>query len=119
MTSKNTRKKTKDARLKPTDNPAHNFSEFRFGSDVDPARFPDDEWDKQVRLAASIHDQLARHNAFDIEDLEVAVNNEEIILKGMVRDETSKRTANDIAVRVAGANHIVNQLQIKPQSSRS
>jgi hypothetical protein len=67
------------------------------------------------RIEEDINERLTRHGALDASEIEVAVQNGEVTLKGSVRNRNAKRLAEDIAEAISGVKDVNNQIKVKQQ----
>lgn len=71
------------------------------------------------RIREDIYDRLTDQYDIDASDIEVAVQNGEVTLTGMVDSRQAKRHAEDIAEAVSGVAHLENRLRVKGQNYSS
>lgn len=71
------------------------------------------------RIEEDINEQLTRHGMIDATEIEVAVQNGEVTLRGHVDNRDGKRMAEDIAESVYGVKDVNNQIKVKQQRGQT
>lgn len=64
------------------------------------------------RILEDLSEQLAEDSWVDASDIEVAVKNSEVTLKGTVQSKEEKRRADNIAENIVGVTQVRNELRI-------
>jgi osmotically-inducible protein OsmY len=75
---------------------------------------PQGEPNANERMAAEIWQRLQAQPHLKTENIKVAVNNGQVILKGKVDTSESREIADQIIGSVTGVSQIINQLQVDP-----
>ncbi len=70
------------------------------------------------RIRDDIHDRLTQHGQIDATDIEVAVHDGNVMLKGYVNSRYEKRAAEDEVESVSGVRDVQNQLRIAEYEER-
>lgn len=65
------------------------------------------------RIREDVNDRLTEDGYLDASEVEVAVNNGEVTLTGIVVSRHDKRRAEDIAESASGVNNVENRLRVK------
>jgi len=71
------------------------------------------------RIEEDINERLTHHGMLDATDIEVAVQNGEVTLRGSVDNRQAKRLAEDIVDAVFGVKDINNQIKVKQRGEAS
>ncbi len=71
------------------------------------------------RIEEEINERLTQHGDVDATEIEVAVQNAEVTLRGSVDSRQAKRLAEDIADSVFGVKETNNQIRIRRQGGES
>jgi hypothetical protein len=71
------------------------------------------------RILDDVNDRLFLDPYIDASDVEVDVDNGDVILKGTVEDQSSKRRAEDIAETVPGVKNVENRLRVANTNERT
>jgi hypothetical protein len=65
------------------------------------------------RILEEISDHMCDNPYLNASEIDVAVNNCEVVLTGIVEDRQSKRLAEDIAEAVSGVENVENRLRVR------
>lgn len=68
------------------------------------------------RLRREVHELLTVHNRIDASEIEVAVDDGIVTLRGRVGTPDERRLSEDESYRVRGVVNVVNQLSVPPRS---
>jgi hypothetical protein len=71
------------------------------------------------RIKEDVNDRLSDDSFIDASDIEVALSNGEVVLKGTVDSREAKRRAEDIAESISGVHNVENRLRVKQNTSSS
>lgn len=66
------------------------------------------------RIRDDINDRLTESSFVDASEIEVAVNDHEVTLTGLVESRFEKRVAEDIADDVTGVSNVENKIRVSP-----
>jgi hypothetical protein len=87
-----------------------------FGFDRPPAlrfRAPKNYKRSDERIREDVNERLTRQHQLDPSDIEVAVSNAEVTLRGMVQSRQEKFRAEEIAAAVSGVDEVHNELRVR------
>jgi hypothetical protein len=70
------------------------------------------------RIEEDINEQLTRHPMIDASEIDIAVQNCEVTLRGTVDNRDAKRIAEDIAENIFGVKDVNNQIKVKQRNQQ-
>ena len=70
-----------------------------------------------ARIQEDVNDRLADDSYLDASDVEVAVENGEVTLSGLVDSRQARRRAEDLAEQVSGVSYVQNNLRVRSLGS--
>jgi hypothetical protein len=72
----------------------------------------------QDRIREDVCERLTDDDMIDATDIEVQVQNDEVVLNGVVHNREEKRRAEDLAEAVAGVRNVENRLRVQDSPER-
>ena len=70
------------------------------------------------QILEEIQQRWTYYSQFDLSRVKIAINNGEVILRGIVGSRQAKHIAGDMALAVPGVREVHNYLQIDPSPKR-
>jgi sporulation protein YlmC with PRC-barrel domain len=85
--------------------------DYRYGRGMGPQGYQRSD----ERITEDVCERLTRHGRVDASDIEIAVQNGEVFLKGTVPDRQMKRMAEDAAEGITGVKDVHNDIKVEQQ----
>jgi osmotically-inducible protein OsmY len=70
------------------------------------------------QILEEIQQRWIHYSQFDLSQVKIVINNDEVILRGIVGSRQAKHIAGDMALAVPGVREVHNYLQIDPPPKR-